>query len=117
MDLKQLRARGAFIPLAPVVRSVTWARHDEAGEPVSDTFDVHIVKHSAGSIDRLRSDASENPDRLWGPLFLSESIRLGDDGSERLSYDDAFRLDPGLARLLIDEINVVNSTGGAAAKN
>ena len=117
MDLKQLRARGAFIPLAPVVRTVTWTRNDEAGEPVTDTFDVHVVKHSAGSIDRLRSDAASNPDRLWGPLFLSESIRLGDDGAERLSYEDAFRLDPGLARMLIDEINAVNSTGEAAAKN
>ena len=117
MDLKQLRERGGFAPTAPVEHSISWTHPDENGEEVTDMFTVHVVKHSAGSVERLRAAAGKDPELLWSPLFISESIRLGDGGWERLTYDDAFRLKPALARLLIDAINAVNSMGETSAKN
>ncbi len=117
MDLKQLRERGAFIPAAPVAYEVSWTHPDTLGSEVTDTFTVHVVKHSAGSVERLRQAVSRDQDKLWTPLLISESIRLGDDGSERLTFEDASRLDYGLATALVDAINSVNRLGTVAAKN
>lgn len=117
MDLKTLRERGAFVTSAPVPHEVSWTHDDGNGEPVTDTFTVHIVKHSAGSVERLRAEAAANPQHLWETLFLSESLRLGDDGSERLSYEDAFALNPDLARTLLRAISAVNRLGGDSEKN
>jgi len=117
MDLKTLRERGGFVPSAPVAHEVSWAHANENGEQVTDTFTVYVVKHSAGSIERLRAEAASDLSRLWGPLFLSASLRLGDDASERLTYDEACALDPALARALVDAIAAVNGTGEGAAKN
>ena len=115
MDLNQLRERGAFVSQSPVEHEVSWT-HDQDGQAITDTFTVHVVKHSAGTVERLRMKAQAEKDLLWGPLLISETIRLGDDGSERLTYQDAQALDTSLARVLMDAINTVNGTG-AAAKN
>ena len=117
MDLKTLRERGAFVSDAPVAHEVSWTHADGNGEQVTDTFTVYVVKHSAGSIERLRAEAGSDLSRLWGPLFVSASLRLGDDASERLTYDEACALDPALARELVDAISAVNRTGGDVAKN
>ena len=117
MDLKTLRDRGAFVPAAPVTREVSWTHADENGEQVTDTFTVHVIRHSAGSIERLRSELVSDPSRLWEFLLVSASLRLGDDASERLTYDEACALDPGLARVLADAITSANSIGVASAKN
>lgn len=117
MDLKTLRDRGGFVPAAPVAREVTWTHADENGQRVTDTFTVHIVRHSAGAIERLRDQHAADPSRLWGCLLVSESLRLGDDASERLTYEEACALDPDLARVFADTITAVNSLGRASAKN
>jgi|APLow6443716910_1056828.scaffolds.fasta_scaffold07533_3 hypothetical protein len=117
MDLKTLRDRGAFVPETPVAREVTWMHADENGEQVTDTFTVHVVRHSAGAIERLRSELLRDQSRLWEFLLISASLRLGDDASERLTYDEACALEPGLARILADAIVSVNNVGGPSAKN
>jgi hypothetical protein len=49
-------------------------------------------------------------------LIISESVLLGDEGSERFTYEDAFNLEPSLAEALISAANAVNGTE-AAPKN
>lgn len=111
MDLKTLKAKGGVITRALVTKSVTWKHDDpDTGESHEDTFDIHVVKHSFGTIERLYSDGT---DRAKGAQFISQSVRLG-DGKEQISYEDAFQLDPGLATLFIQAINEVNGTGGGA---
>lgn len=119
MDLKTLRERGAFAPAAPVPHEVSWTHPDENGNEVTDTFTVHVVKHSAGSVERLRARARSDAGSVqqWTALLISESIGLGEDGSERLSVVDADRLDFALANVLVDAINAVNGTGATAPKN
>jgi hypothetical protein len=117
MNLKELRERGGIVPSAPVKHEVTWTRLAEDGTEDSVTFTVHVRKHSFGMIERLFANDGKHPDRSRAATFISESILLGDDGSERISYEDAFQLDAGLARVLVDAINTVNATGGDAAKN
>lgn len=116
MDLKKLRDMGGIVPSAPVKTEVSWTHVAEGGE-VTDTFTVHIKKHSFGTIERLFAVDGADPERSRAAVLISESVMLGDDGSERISYEDAFQLDAGLAKVLMDAISAVNGTGGAAAKN
>lgn len=111
MDLKRLRERGGIVPSAPVKTEVSWT-HDLEGQEVTDTFTVYVVKHSFGAVERIFALNSKHPERSHTAAFIAESIRLGEDGSERLSYEDAFQLETGLARAFMDAINAVNGTGG-----
>jgi hypothetical protein len=100
MNLKELRAKGAFVPAHPVKKSVTW---NEA------TFDVFIKRLSFGDYERLF--LSESDDRSRMARVLSETVKLGEEGKEDLSYKDAYQLEPSLARSLIDAVNGVNGVG------
>lgn len=115
MDLKQLKAKGGFVAAVPVPKEVTWKHHDEeTGEETTDVFTVHILKQSFGSIERLFLGAD---DRSKSAAFIAECIRLGDGGKERMTYEDAYQLDPGLAAVLVAAANEVNGTGKSAPKN
>lgn len=115
MDLKQLKARGAFVPKAPIPCEVEWTHADpETGEEVTDKFTVYVKKQSFGSIERLFMGED---DRSKSAAFIAQCIRLGDGGKDEMTYEDAFQLDAGLAAALVKAINEVNSTGKAEPKN
>lgn len=106
MDLKQLKSLGALVSAEPVVREVTWTR--DGHDPV--TFNVHIKRQSFGSIERLF--LTDDTDRSKSSAYLAECILLGDPPKlKALTYDEAYALEPTLARVLIDAINAVNGTG------
>jgi hypothetical protein len=113
MKVSELRELGGFISAEPVERTVTWTR-TENGEEKSDSFSVLIRRQSFGSIEKLL--LAENDDRSRSARFLSESVLLG-DGEERLTYEDAYRLAPSLAAVLIEAVAEVNGTGRDTAKN
>ena len=121
MDLQWLRDRGGLVPLAPVTCSVSWTHPGEDGLDVTDTFTVRVKKLSAGEIERMWSDGTRKPDRSYSATLIAETILLGDEGDTRLSYEDAFRLDPRLAEALIEDavyaVNPFNQRKGNAAKN
>jgi hypothetical protein len=117
MDLNQLRERGAIVPSATVETEVSWTRPDETGRDITDTFTVHVVKHSFGTAERLVLADRKDPDFSQRAMLISESIRLGEGGSERLSYEDAYQLEPRLARAFLDAVYEVNGLGTAHAKN
>jgi hypothetical protein len=112
MDLRELKAKGGFVSAEPVPREVEW-KHNGDGKEVTDKFTVHVVKQSFGAIEKLFSGTD---DRSRSAAFISECIRLG-DGTERMTYEDAYMLDPGLAAVLVGAINQVNGTGKAKEKN
>jgi hypothetical protein len=114
MDLKQLREKGGLVSQTPVVKEVVWTPPSEDA-PI--TFTVHVKKLSFGTIERLFAVDETDPDRSRMAAYISESVLLGDKGKERLTYEDAFQLDSGLAKVLMEAIGAVNGTGGAAAKN
>lgn len=113
MDLNKLRELGGIIPQTPVIKQVTWtppAIDGVAQEEV--TFTVRVKKLSFGLVERLLADR-ENRSNMAS--IISGSIILGDEGTESLTYDDAFQLETGLANSLITAISDVNGTG--VAKN
>ena len=117
MDLDTLRKRGGIVPSEPVKKEVSWTHPDKNGKNVTDTFTVFVRKHSFGQIEKLLATDTKHPDRSRAAAFISESILLGEDGSETLSYEDAFQLDTTLASVLMTAVNEVNGTGGTSAKN
>ena len=102
MDLKELQAQGGFVDDKPVKEPVTWVRGD--GEKIS--FDVHIVRQPFGVVDEVLKTADG---RSQSAQMISNCIRLGKDGQGRLTYEQAFGLDPSLAFCLIAAINRVNA--------
>ena len=116
MDLNRLRELGGIVSSIPVKREVSWGHLTDTGEEVTDTFTVHIRKHSCGTMERFHA-ARDAQDKSGPALIISESVLLGEDGAEPIPYDVAFQLDTRLARVLIDAINEVNGFGGITAKN
>lgn len=114
MKLNDLKAMGGFVPAEPVKREVSWTREVD-GKPETVEFTVFVRRQSFGSVERLLH--VENDDRSRSARFLSESILLGDDGKEKLSYEDAYRLEPGLAAVLMEAVADVNGTGRKQGKN
>lgn len=107
MDLKQLMARGAIVESGLVAVDVKWTHIDpETQLEVTDEFKVHVVRQSFGQIERLWNTPDE---RSRGAQLISEQIRFGQAGEERLTYEQAYALDPGLATELLAAHNAVNS--------
>ncbi len=120
MDLKQLQELGGIVPPTPVEQTVSWTRIADNGEEVTETFAVRIKKLSAGEMERLWDDARANPSRSHMAALIAASLHLGDDGKERISYDQAFTLDLTLMEALLDAVDKVNPfqrRKGKAPKN
>jgi hypothetical protein len=114
MDLAELQKIGGFVPSEPVKVKVDW--NPPEGEPVS--FDVHVRKLSAGALERLWVDT--RTDQSSSATMISTAVLLGDKADQRLTYDQAFQLEPSLATALLEAVDQVNPRKKrtvAAAKN
>lgn len=105
MDLKSLKDAGGIVPSALVKRSVTWERDD--GEVL--TFDIFVRRLSFGDVERVLQDEERGRSRVAN--LIAMAVRLGEEGSERLSYDDAFQLEPTLAKVFANAVSEVNELG------
>jgi hypothetical protein len=108
MDLKQLRAKGAFVKAPPVPVEVTWVHEDEeTKETMTDTFTVHVRRMSVGWLDRVLVPGPD-PMRSRTATLITEGILFGEGGNERMSYEEAYQLNFGLATALLEAFQKVN---------
>lgn len=116
MDLKQLQEEGGFVSPTPVVKEVTWKdRTADDGSALPDvTFTIHVKKLSFGTIDQLFVSDDKDAERSRMSAYIAAAVGLGDDGKQRLSYEKAYQLKPGLARALMEAIGEVNETTSAS---
>lgn len=114
MNLEELRQLGGLVSLAPVPKEVTWKHTGPDGQEIEDTFTIHILLKSAGSLDRYREEAKKRAedDGSVSAMFISHFVRLGENGKEAISYEDAYALDPGLANVFFVALSEVNALGG-----
>jgi tail assembly chaperone len=77
---------------------------------------VFVKRQSFGSIERLFLK-DDDDDRSRSAAYIADTILLGDKGTEPMSYNDAYQLEPSLAKVLIEAINSVNGTGATEPKN
>lgn len=116
MNLKQLKAKGGIVDGQPVKKEISWSHLDsKTGKDVTDTFTLHIRRQSFGVIERLFAQGESDQSR--NASYIAASVALGSAGTEALSYDDAYSLEPSLGFLILNAVNEVNGTGGASAKN
>lgn len=111
-SLSQLRSAGGILSREPVVVTGTWKHNGPDGEEIEDTFDVGVIKVSFGDM----ADLFKEKDREQLAVSLSKSVMFANDKGklELISYDDAYRLDPGLGGVLIELVRKVN---GGERKN
>jgi hypothetical protein len=107
MNLKELREHGGFVSAKPVKTSVTWKRTDDlSGESKEITFDVYIRKLSFGMIEETMTTPDK---RSRNALLISEAVGLGKDGKDRMTYAEAYQLQPSLARELYIAVAKANA--------
>jgi hypothetical protein len=106
VNLAELKSKGACVDRAPVRKAVTWKHKTEAGEEITDTFDVWVQRLSFGVIDRLTK--TEDGDRSRNAELIAASIRLGEHAEEAFPYDAAYSLQTSLALELVRAIGEVN---------
>lgn len=105
MNLQELKDCGGIVSTDPIPKEVAWVKKGARGKPVAKKFTVYVVRQAFGDVERLITSST---DRCKAAMFISTSIRLGEGGKESLSYEDAYRLDPGLASALVKAIGEVN---------
>lgn len=109
MKLSDIEKAGGFIDTRLVAKTGTWERVDaETGEQVSteETFFVRRVSHS--HFRRVQKGINEhgqevNPESLT----IAACIRIGKDGEEGLTYEQAESLDFGLFSMFMLAIGEV----------
>lgn len=111
-SLSQFRTAGGILSREPVMKTGTWKHTDENGEEVEDTFEVGIVRVSFGDM----ADLFKEKDREQIAVGLSKSVMVANEKGklEFLSYEDAYRLEPSLAAVILELAREVN---GDKAKN
>lgn len=107
MNLKDLKDKGGFVSAKPIKKEVVWKRKVD-GEEVEDKFSIFVRPMSYGDIEKIFIDPKDE-ERSRTAALLAESVLLGDDGKERLSYTDAYQLSPSLAAALAKVVNEVNA--------
>lgn len=101
MDLKQLKAAGGLVSNLPTPVKRTWETPN--GESLEIEF--FVLRQSFGQAERLYlATSEERKDRSRTSELIAEVIRLGKDGSEKMSYEDAYMLEPSLAKVFLDAI-------------
>lgn len=116
MNLEQLTKAGGIISDKPIKQQISWKRTTEEGEEEPLSFDVYVVPLAYGDYERLytprsrgvdEGDAAEAEHHSLQSELISVCIRLGEKADERLTYEQAYRLQPSLAHALIKAINKV----------
>lgn len=107
MNLKDLKDKGGFVSSKPVKKEVVW-KHKVDGEEAEESFTIHVRPMSYGDIERIFIDPKDE-DRSRTAALIAESVLLGDDMKERLSYTDAYQLAPSLAAALSKAVSEVNA--------
>lgn len=106
--LKELQAKGGFVSAVPVVKNIKWKGTDPGtGEKIDYDADIHIRRLSVGDHEALFLGVDDGKSRT--AKLISTAVTLGKEGKEKLSFEQAYQLDPGLAGAMLEAFNEVNS--------
>jgi hypothetical protein len=109
INLQQLNDLGGFIPDELVKKEIKFKLDEEGEEHVAEIF---VRRLSIGVHEAIWRNATE--DMSQTAKMLAEAIRLGENGEEKLTYEDAYRLHPKIALAMSQAIGEVN---GGERKN
>lgn len=101
-SIKDLEKLGGFVPDAPVKKEVPFYL---AGPDV--TVSIFVKRLGIGAYEALF--LNDKDERSRTARAISEAVTLGEKGEQRLTFDQAYKLDPQLAREILTAFNEVNS--------
>lgn len=109
MNLATLLAKATVKKEILVKKSVKWERPDaETSEELVDEFDVHVVTNlSFAAQDRILLGENRQMDTSQMARAISERIRFGEGGDEKMTVEQAARLEPSLGWALVSIIGEV----------
>jgi hypothetical protein len=107
-SLKELRELGAFVPDELVQKEITFklGGGDEAAE---HTVTVFIRRLSIGSQEEIFLGGGD-AERSRSAKMIAETVRLGEGGVEKITFVDAYRLEPAIALAMIQAVSEVNKS-------
>lgn len=113
MNVNELIQQGAFVSDQAEKAEITWSRkvgEDKSGKVLYEdvTFNVHIKRVSYGATERVFKGMADDPERSFNAGLIAETVLLGEPPYEKLTYEQAYQLDSGLALALIKKINEIN---------
>jgi hypothetical protein len=100
--LKELKAMGAFTSDKPVRKEIKFTFN---GEDLSAV--IHVKHLGIGEYEALFLGDEDNRSRT--AKAISQAVTLGEDGKEKISFQDAYRLDPAWAGAMLTAFNEVNT--------
>lgn len=78
-----------------VKRPVVWEKTDSEGNKTEEKFDVFVVSDASfAAVERIYLGDSENSGQMG--RTICEYIRFGEDGSQKMTTEQASNLDPTL---------------------
>jgi hypothetical protein len=107
--LKQLTAQGGFAATKPVKKHIAFEIDGNALEA-----DIFVRQIGIGEYEDVYL-ADDKDKRSKTAKIIAESVTLGEDGKERISFDDAYRMKPSLASAILDAFNEVNGAKKSSA--
>lgn len=109
-SLKDLKAMGASVPDELVKVQIKFKLDKDGDEYEAD---IHIRRMSIGNYEAIYLNVEPDQQSQTARL-LSEAVRLGEHGEERISYAEAYQFHPRLAAAMMKEVSRLN---GGAPKN
>jgi hypothetical protein len=100
--LKQLTEQGGFAATKPIKKHIKFEIDGNKLEA-----DIHVRQIGIGEYEDVYV-GDDKDKRSKTAKMISESVLLGEDGKERISFDDAYRMKPALASAILDAFNEVN---------
>lgn len=98
----ELKALGAFVDGEPVQKSISFKL--DGDDAITAT--IFVKKLSVGESERIFLASGADKESRTAKM-IAELVLLG-DGSERLSFQDAYKLHPRIAQAMIQAIGEVN---------
>lgn len=100
MNLAELIAAGGIVPDELIEREIVWN---------GQTVAVKIKRLGYGEVEReiFARTTDQTSNSAW---LIAAAIRFG-DGTERLTYEQAYRLDSELFKALSEVVTEVNTLG------
>lgn len=103
-SIEELRAIGAFVNGAPVVKRIVFTIN---GQEYDAT--VHVRRRSLGEQERIFQRTREQKDPRAAAATIATLVHLGENGEETLTIDDAAALHPALADAMLAAIHEVET--------
>lgn len=109
MKLDDLIKKGGIVNTQLVQKTADWTRSDDSGKQVTDEVKFFVRRASHVMFKQAFSGAAlaDGSKLDQDSALIVSHIRLGEDGSEALTYEQATSLETNLAIIFTNAINEV----------